>query len=233
MAQRRRRRTSHVGLGALAQPPAPPQLPRRHPARGVRGGLRCPTSRPRTGWKPINRASTKPSAIQRTKLASEVNPNTAARTARVTNSASDSFGTIPTAGRGGAHPGCATNRSSILTYSAVTRVSKFGFMPRSSRIGSCFTSRSWTPSTTQRRTPLLAPLGTTHRGAPAPSPADRAQGPRRVEKVPHRSSVGSAPRPGFGLGRGRWRGSPVRDPCPVRGWPRTAARRRRCGGGGP
>ena len=31
--------------------------------RGVRRGLQCPTRRPRTGWKPINRASNKPSAI--------------------------------------------------------------------------------------------------------------------------------------------------------------------------
>ena len=64
VAQRRRRRTRHARLGALAQHPAPPQPPRRPTAGGVRGGLRWPTSRPRTGWKPINRASNKPSAIQ-------------------------------------------------------------------------------------------------------------------------------------------------------------------------
>ena len=58
-----------LGLGPLAQHPAPPQPPRRHTASRVRGGLRWPTSRPRTGWKPINRASTKPSAIQCTSAA--------------------------------------------------------------------------------------------------------------------------------------------------------------------
>ena len=47
-------------------------------------------------------------------------------------------GAIPTAGRGGAHCGFSANKSSILTYSATTRVSKSGFMPRSSRIGGCF-----------------------------------------------------------------------------------------------
>ena len=62
--RRRRRRTRHLGLGPLAQHPAPPQPPRRHTASRVRRGLRWPTSRPRTGWKPINRASNKPSAIQ-------------------------------------------------------------------------------------------------------------------------------------------------------------------------
>ena len=50
-------RLGPVTVGALAQPPATPRPPRRRPARGVRGGLRCPTIRPRTGWKPINRAS--------------------------------------------------------------------------------------------------------------------------------------------------------------------------------
>ena len=64
LAQRRRRRTRHLGLGPLAQHPAPPQPPRRHPASRDQRGLRWPTSRPRTGWKPINRASNKPSAIQ-------------------------------------------------------------------------------------------------------------------------------------------------------------------------
>ena len=71
------------------------------------------------------------------KRASESNPNSACNTAKVTNSASDSPGANPTAGRSGAHSGRAINKSSILTYSAVTRVSKSGFIPRSSRIGVC------------------------------------------------------------------------------------------------
>ena len=48
-----------LGWGALAHHAAPPQPPRRHPTGRVRGGLRCPTSRLCTGWKPITRASTK------------------------------------------------------------------------------------------------------------------------------------------------------------------------------
>src|SRR6266511_3792575 len=45
-------------------------------------------------------------------------------TARVTSSASDSLGAIPTAGRQGARCGDAFNRSSVVTYSAVARVSR-------------------------------------------------------------------------------------------------------------
>ena len=71
------------------------------------------------------------------KRASEPNPNSACSTAKVINSASDSLGANPTTGRLGAHSGCAINKSSILTYSAVTRVSKYGFIPRSSGIGVC------------------------------------------------------------------------------------------------
>jgi len=66
----------------------------------------------------------------RTNRDSLSNPNSAEITASVTSSASDSFGANPTAGRSGAHSGCATNKSSILTYSAVARVSKSGFMPK-------------------------------------------------------------------------------------------------------
>src|SRR5262249_10487355 len=47
-------------------------------------------------------------------------------TARVTSSASVSFGVIPTAGRHGARCGDAFSRSSVFTYSAVARESKSG-----------------------------------------------------------------------------------------------------------
>jgi len=70
----------------------------------------------------------------RTKRASESNPNKACNAAIATSSASDSTGAIPEAGRSGTHRGCATDKSSTVTYSAVTRVPKSGFMPRSSRI---------------------------------------------------------------------------------------------------
>src|SRR6266508_1569638 len=45
-------------------------------------------------------------------------------TARVTSSASDSLGAIPTAGRQGARCGEVFSRSSVVTYSAVARVSR-------------------------------------------------------------------------------------------------------------
>src|SRR6266498_2369735 len=45
-------------------------------------------------------------------------------TARVTSSASVSLGAIPTAGRHGARWGCCCSRSSMVTYSAVARVSR-------------------------------------------------------------------------------------------------------------
>src|SRR6266540_4159068 len=45
-------------------------------------------------------------------------------TARVTSSASDSLGVIPTAGRQGARCGAVFSRSSVVTYSAVARVSR-------------------------------------------------------------------------------------------------------------
>src|SRR6266545_1850396 len=45
-------------------------------------------------------------------------------TARVTSSASDSLGAIPTAGRQGARCGAVFSRSSVVTYSAVARVSR-------------------------------------------------------------------------------------------------------------
>ena len=62
------------------------------------------------------------------------NPNSAEITAKVTSSASDSFGANPTTGRCGANSGFCANRSSILTYSAVARVSKSGPMLRTSKI---------------------------------------------------------------------------------------------------
>src|SRR6266498_4059085 len=45
-------------------------------------------------------------------------------TAKVTSSASDSLGAIPTAGRQGARCGEVFSRSSVVTYSAVARVSR-------------------------------------------------------------------------------------------------------------
>ena len=48
---------------------------------------------------------------------------------------------------------------SILTYSAVARVSKSGLMPRSSGIGVCGKPRAWTPSPPKVVDP--PPLGTT------------------------------------------------------------------------
>ncbi len=65
--------------------------------------------------------------------ASESNPDNADNTAKVTNSASDNLGAIPTTGRCGNQCGFDANKSSIRTYSAVTRVSKSGFIPRSSK----------------------------------------------------------------------------------------------------
>ena len=62
----------------------------------------------------------------RMKRASESNPSSDWITASVTNSASDSFGVISTAGRSGTQCGFASSRSSILVYNAVTRVSKSG-----------------------------------------------------------------------------------------------------------
>lgn len=63
LAQRRRGRTRHPRVGPLAQQPAPPQPLRRRAAGRVRGHLHCRTSRPTSGWEPINRASGKPRAI--------------------------------------------------------------------------------------------------------------------------------------------------------------------------
>jgi len=59
----------HARLGALAQHPAPARLPRRHPARRVRGGLlRCPRTRPRerqdSHLKTRARASIRPRTVQ-------------------------------------------------------------------------------------------------------------------------------------------------------------------------
>ena len=52
-----------LGMGALAQPPAAAHLSGRRPARRVRGGLHCPTTRPANGWKPINRPSRNSRAV--------------------------------------------------------------------------------------------------------------------------------------------------------------------------
>jgi hypothetical protein len=67
------------------------------------------------------------------------------RSARVTSSASPSLGAIPTAGRQGARYGAAFSRSSMVTYSAVARVSKSASTgPPGSTLGS--QRRSWAPS---------------------------------------------------------------------------------------
>ena len=53
-----------TSLGLLVQQRTAPRLLERRAAGRVRGGLRCPTSRPATGWNPITRASIKPRANQ-------------------------------------------------------------------------------------------------------------------------------------------------------------------------
>jgi hypothetical protein len=61
----RRTRTRDALVGALVQRAPAPQPLRRHAARRVRSSLlRCPTSRPAPGWKPITRASIRPRAVQ-------------------------------------------------------------------------------------------------------------------------------------------------------------------------
>src|SRR5213595_316351 len=82
-------------------------------------------------------------------------------TARVTSSASLSVGMIPTSGRHGASCGEAFSASSILTYSAVARVSRF-----------VFTQRSWAPSRHVRR----RSLGLSHLGWPAVNVFDERLG---------------------------------------------------------
>jgi hypothetical protein len=79
----------------------------------------------------------------RSQRAPEVNPNSACITARVTSSASLSYGPMQVAGRHGASCGDSFSRSSVLTYSAVARVSRL-----------FVTQRSWTPSPHLRRHPL-------------------------------------------------------------------------------
>ena len=64
LARLHRRRARHPGMGALAQPPKTPHLPRQHPASRIRSGLCCPTTQPTTDWKPINRPSRKSRAVQ-------------------------------------------------------------------------------------------------------------------------------------------------------------------------
>jgi hypothetical protein len=60
----------------------------------------------------------------RSQRASLVNPSRACITASVTSSASEIRGLKPIAGRHGARSGALRNRSSVLTYSAVARVSR-------------------------------------------------------------------------------------------------------------
>src|SRR3569833_1108078 len=79
----------------------------------------------------------------RNQRASEVKPRIACITAKVTISASDNYGAMPTTGRQGAYRGESFSRSSVLTYSAVAGESS-----------SVFTHRRWTPSPYARRRPL-------------------------------------------------------------------------------
>ena len=59
--RRRRARAGDPVVGALVQRATPPRPLRRRPAGRVRSSvLRCPTTRPRRGWKPMERASTDP-----------------------------------------------------------------------------------------------------------------------------------------------------------------------------
>ena len=64
VADRRRRGARHARVGPLAQQRTAARLSQRRAARRVRGGLRCPTDRPATGWNPIARASIRPRANQ-------------------------------------------------------------------------------------------------------------------------------------------------------------------------
>ena len=64
LGRRRRARARHPLLGALVQRAPAPQPLRRRATRRVRSSLlRCPTNRPRRGWKPIARASIRPRAV--------------------------------------------------------------------------------------------------------------------------------------------------------------------------
>ena len=66
LGRRRRARARDLVVGALVQRAPPPRPLRRRAARRVRSSvLRCPTGRPRRGWKPITRASIKPRAVHR------------------------------------------------------------------------------------------------------------------------------------------------------------------------
>ena len=69
----------------------------------------------------------------RNQRASAAKPNSACITANVNNSASDSFGAMPTLGRHGAGSGRAFSVSSMRAYSAVARVSRSASI-RSSKI---------------------------------------------------------------------------------------------------
>ncbi len=64
LADRRRRRTGYLALGALVQQRAAARVPRLRAAGRVRGGLRCPQGRPGDGWNPITRVSIRPRADQ-------------------------------------------------------------------------------------------------------------------------------------------------------------------------
>src|SRR6266540_4657949 len=135
-------------------------------------------------------------------------------TARVTSSASDSLGAIPTAGRQGARCGDAFNRSSVVTYSAVARVSRSASTgpPRldvgfATPILDALLHLSHLAAWGRK----LPPLGIGHLGAPAP-PAARARG---------RSGSAGCSRPGPAVPRGRrHRRSPPGAGCrPARGTP--------------
>ena len=85
-------------------------------------------------------------------------------TARVTNSASDSLGAIPTAGRSGTHSGCWINRSSTVTYTVVARVSRSGFIPGPPGSGKFFHPGILDTPTPKTVDYPPTPLGTTHLG---------------------------------------------------------------------
>src|SRR3984957_3401149 len=109
----------------------------------------------------------------RTHRASEVNPSSACSTARVTSSASLSWGAMPTAGLSGASCGDSFSRSSVLTYSAVARVSRL-----------FVTQRSWTPSPHLRR-----PLGITRLVVVGPVPGQHVEAEIGLRVPPDRVGV--------------------------------------------
>lgn len=158
--------------------------------------------------------------------APESYPGSACSTARVISSASLSCGSMPTAGRSGAGCGDSSSRSSVLTYSAVARVSS-----------SVVTNGSWTPSPCLRRSSLgishlgdwTAPAGSDGRPARALTTMVAPPGAGRIT-VSARYDVMLTLPPAYRLAGSevcRLPGSPTRSCCSIVGSVRTHNRRGR------